>query len=120
METCSLMHEVSPVRFHVLPAVGGRFEGFLAVGTHVGPYVAVGGHVAPQAAAGGEGGVTRQALEGFEARVCANVSFQHAGRSEALAALQALIRPLACVGPATHRKLPRHTSAHTLTPSSSF
>lgn len=65
--------------FHVLSAVGGGFEGFLAVGTHVGPYVAVGSHVASQAPAGGEGGVTQQALEGFEARVCADMSFQYAG-----------------------------------------
>lgn len=64
--------------FHVLSTVGGGFKGLLAVRAHVGSYVAVRGHVTSQAAAGGECGITQQALEGFEAGVGADVSFQHA------------------------------------------
>lgn len=66
------------MRLHVLSAIGGRFEGFLAVRAHVGSEVAVRRHVASQAAIGGEGGVTEQALIRLQARVCADVSLQHA------------------------------------------
>lgn len=89
----------SPVRLHVLPAVGRRLEGLLAVGAHVGSEVAVGGHVTPQAAAGGEGGVTAQALVGLEARVGADVGLQHTRRGKALAALHTLVRTLPGVRP---------------------
>lgn len=84
---------------HVLPAVWRRLEGLLAVGAHVGPQVAVRGHVAPQASAGGERCVARQAFVRLQARVCSDVSFEHARGGKPPTALHTLVGPFSCMGP---------------------